>query len=560
MTSIVTNVSAIASLQTLRSITTDLTQTQNRIASGERISQASDNSAYWSISTTMRSDTKAISAVSDALSLGSAMTDTAYTGTSAIIDILTEVKAKLVAASEPGVDKGKIQNEISQLSAQAESIVDAASFSGENWLRTREPTDLRIGTTLDTSVVSSFVRNSDTSVSLNTITLDLTKTSMLNDGGGGILQKDPPRDYDELPSMSPDSYRHEGHEQHIFNGPVTLNAMDSVTFNLVVDRSPTSAGVTFPITVNKGKIDDALGTTDGVINDAIALRTVLQHVSNEAGAPVDFYRGGNADTTGYDVMSLEANGPNGSSIYFEDFTSTLAGGYVFGLDTFPGINHDNMLESSYTNFVGPFTMTNTLELSFDFQINSMSPVHVKITQDTVNDALGITTGRVETADELAAVIRHASAGQGLDVQVNGTQLLFTVDQAAYPGYGNAAAFFQISDIVSNLDWALEFDLDEIDITGSEFTMDEYIAGVEDMLGKAISSGSDLGSLKSRIDMQTDFAMDLMDTFDAGIGKLVDADMDWESTRLKALQTQQQLAVQSLSIANSNSQGLMQLFG
>jgi flagellin len=44
-----------------------------------------------------------------------------------------------------------------------------------------------------------------------------------------------------------------------------------------------------------------------------------------------------------------------------------------------------------------------------------------------------------------------------------------------------------------------------------------------------------------------------------VGTLVDADMTEESTRLKALQTQQQLGVQALSIANSSSQSLLSLF-
>ena len=50
-----------------------------------------------------------------------------------------------------------------------------------------------------------------------------------------------------------------------------------------------------------------------------------------------------------------------------------------------------------------------------------------------------------------------------------------------------------------------------------------------------------------------------DAIEKGVGRLVDADMNEESTRLKALQTQQQLAVQSLSIANSSSEVILSLF-
>ena len=56
-----------------------------------------------------------------------------------------------------------------------------------------------------------------------------------------------------------------------------------------------------------------------------------------------------------------------------------------------------------------------------------------------------------------------------------------------------------------------------------------------------------------------FTSDLMDSIDRGVGQLVDADMNKESTRLQALQVQQQLGIQALSIANSNSQTILSLF-
>ncbi|MNL80606.1 Flagellin [compost metagenome] len=60
-------------------------------------------------------------------------------------------------------------------------------------------------------------------------------------------------------------------------------------------------------------------------------------------------------------------------------------------------------------------------------------------------------------------------------------------------------------------------------------------------------------------MQHEFVNDLMDVIDTGVGRLVDADMNEESTRLKALQTQQQLGIQALSIANTSSENILQLF-
>ena len=87
-------------------------EVQSRISSGYRVETAADNAAYWSIATTMRSDNAALSTVQDALGLGAAKVDTSYAGMSSAIDVVSEIKAKLVAAREPGVDKTKINKEL----------------------------------------------------------------------------------------------------------------------------------------------------------------------------------------------------------------------------------------------------------------------------------------------------------------------------------------------------------------------------------------------------------------------------------------------------------------
>ncbi len=59
-------------------------------------------------------------------------------------------------------------------------------------------------------------------------------------------------------------------------------------------------------------------------------------------------------------------------------------------------------------------------------------------------------------------------------------------------------------------------------------------------------------------MQT-FTSDLSDSLTSGVGALTDADLSAESAKLTSLQTKQQLAIQSLSIANSQSQSILSLF-
>ncbi|MFB9793571.1 flagellin, partial [Shinella granuli] len=99
--------------------------------------------------------------------------------------------------------------------------------------------------------------------------------------------------------------------------------------------------------------------------------------------------------------------------------------------------------------------------------------------------------------------------------------------------------------------------------GGSFTeadaLDFMIQYIDDQLETMTSAAADLGSIAMRIGLQEDFVKKLTESIDKGVGRLVDADMNEESTRLKALQTQQQLGIQSLSIANSASESILTLF-
>lgn len=185
MASIMTNVSAMTALQSLTNTQKALGQTQSRISTGYRVASAEDNAAYWSIATTMRSDNGALSTVKDALGLGAATIDVAYTGVNSAIDVAKDIKNKLVAARQPGVDRTKIQSEISQLQNQLQSISDSSVFSGENWLSVDSSSATYNATK---TIVASFSRASGGSVSIGTISVDLTSTKLIDSNDqSGIL-------------------------------------------------------------------------------------------------------------------------------------------------------------------------------------------------------------------------------------------------------------------------------------------------------------------------------------------------------------------------------------
>ena len=86
-----------------------------------------------------------------------------------------------------------------------------------------------------------------------------------------------------------------------------------------------------------------------------------------------------------------------------------------------------------------------------------------------------------------------------------------------------------------------------------------LASVETMIQAATDASSAFGSVETRLETQSDFVSKMSDALTTGIGSMVDADMEEASARLQALQTQQQLGVQALSIANQAPQNIMSLF-
>lgn len=185
MTSLLTNTAAQTALQTLTMTNKHLGITQSHISTGLRVASAADNAAYWSIATTMRSDNEALSTVEDALGLGSATVDVAYTGIENAIKVASEIKKKLTAARSPAVDRDKIQNEISALQEQLRGVADAAVFSGENWLSVDSGSASYQQTK---SIVSSFSRTGST-ITIGTISVDTADVTLFDAdaAGEGIL-------------------------------------------------------------------------------------------------------------------------------------------------------------------------------------------------------------------------------------------------------------------------------------------------------------------------------------------------------------------------------------
>jgi flagellin len=185
MTSLLTNSAAMTALQTLRSVSANMQTTENRISTGQRVATASDNSAYWSIATSMRADNSALSAVSDSLGLSAATVDTEYTALTAVLGNegtsgLNKLQALLVEAKTAGIDRTKIQSEITQIQQDMKNTANSATFNGVNWLSTNATTPATV------NLVSSFSRVGGTPT-INTIQVTVANYSLYTSTQTGFL-------------------------------------------------------------------------------------------------------------------------------------------------------------------------------------------------------------------------------------------------------------------------------------------------------------------------------------------------------------------------------------
>ncbi|TBZ33438.1 hypothetical protein E0H47_27620 [Rhizobium leguminosarum bv. viciae] len=252
MTSIRTNMSAMSSLSTLRSVGGRLNDESEKMSSGLRVKTPADNAAYWSISTSMRSDVKAKNAVSDSVGLAQGVVDTAYTGMENVLDSFIEIRNLVITASDmpqPGMkdavkptfspdpeyaksDVHKIDQRIQQFQDQAKAAMLSASFSGVNLLyHGKNEADKA-----SQQVFSFTTGYSDGKV--QTLDINAMDTLLLND------------DFGSYPTTFPGEFNP---EKTLFDGSDIIDAPGSITpasiywYNIPVSNPVTGNPEAYPV-------------------------------------------------------------------------------------------------------------------------------------------------------------------------------------------------------------------------------------------------------------------------------------------------------------------------
>ena len=192
--------------------------------------------------------------------------------------------------------------------------------------------------------------------------------------------------------------------------------------------------------------------------------------------------------------------------------------------------------------------------------NLVEQMKTTISQSTFNGSDYVNSaGSVGTAGTIDATTGVVTAGVGV-TETN------TIVTGVSRGSGSLATTTLDVDTVDLSVLAEDFELIATGFatnggnatTGAAF-LDGALASAETIQSSAIDAATDLGLAEKAIETQQKFLTNLVDNLDAGVGAMVDANMEEEAARLQSLQVQQQLATQSLSIANQAPQNILSLF-
>ncbi|PFG61889.1 flagellin [Thioclava sp. ES.031] len=234
---------------------------------------------------------------------------------------------------------------------------------------------------------------------------------------------------------------------------------------------------------------------------------------------------------------------------------------------------------------------NAAYFSISESMNSDSGMYKSINEGLTLTKNSVSTARLgaESVKDLAqqfvervsfaqgAAVDHDAVQKELDNIV--TQIGTTIQQSTFngdnmvnttgavsvvTGISRASGSFQTTSITFNaVDLtAIQSTLNAIDISdtnGSANALANAMTTAEDQLSTAIDNATSLGVAEKSLESQQNFLNKLTDKLDTGTGNMVDADMEKEAARLQSYQVQQQLATQSLSIANQGPQNLLSLF-
>ena len=496
MTSILTNTAAMSALSSLTSTQSQLAKTQAKISSGLAIANASDNAAYWSISKTMSAQVAGLSAVQQSLSFTKSIADVTASALSSIKKSLDKMQADIVIAQQSGVDLSSVQSDISAQQQSIIAVADSASFNGINWLANRISTDVKITVEGSSSTPES-------------------EYVALGDG----LRPGGSADYDLTTTETHTS---------TLNGVVSSTAtttVDHTTLSDAADGKPSEA--TLPSTHTTVGSDSQVAVINIPVSMSAANELITSSFSSAPIALYSEYSGSYERTTSASFAGVDE--PTFAS-HEGPFVDTVTRSYQFGATgAFNGIL-DGLLYVPDSSGGGGGGGGGAGGGGGQSNGSSGSTGSGGASQPASSTTFSLSL----TGGTLTPVTSGSGGGGGGGVSGGESS-------------GGGGQWIQVSILTMSV------------VGASGATLEMFGRELQAAITGIISASTTVGALQTRISNMQTFDSSLSDALTSGIGSLVDADMNVASTRLQALQTQQQLGIQALSMANQNSQLILKLF-
>jgi flagellin len=182
--SLLTNNAAMTALQSLNMTQQTLAKYENQVSTGLKISSAADNATYWSIATSMSSQTSALGAVSNALSESGSMLSTMSNALQQTVSIMDNIQNDLLTALQPGTDLTKVQTDIQTQQQMLLSYGNSANFNGQNLLANAGTANVDLVASYDATNGASYITINTSETALFTPGSDQSSAA-----GSGILDK-----------------------------------------------------------------------------------------------------------------------------------------------------------------------------------------------------------------------------------------------------------------------------------------------------------------------------------------------------------------------------------
>jgi len=303
------------------------------------------------------------------------------------------------------------------------------------------------------------------------------------------------------------------------------------------------------------------GVTSNSLNIVQSVDGGVYNVANQINSP-----GSSVNKTLTDTLNLSsltviggASGNIGTNVAFgtgTDVFATFDPSVAGGLNTSPTANTNAELQLTVNDTSGATPVTKTV--SFEFVDDATTGVQLQSAPSTNNSVVAVHfNSTTDSPNKVVANLQKALSSNGFGVVQQQDGSLNIVGKGLTQtdfGTVSAGTFTSGSSTTSATPTASQ------GVTVSSLTTNQTaVTAVQSAVATLNTLGANLGAATQQITGIQNFTTSLSAALTAGVGALTDADLAAESAKLTSLQTKQQLATQSLSIANQQPQSLLSLF-